>query len=163
MRIEALTTQHRDALAVFVAGISARDRVFVDRTLISQVKVASWTQAVPERRLVAVEDDGSVSGLLTVSRGIGWSSHTADVRLVVHSDHRGKGVGGALAAAGVELANSMGVRKLSVETIAANAGGQATFVALGFEVEAQLRGQVIDDAGHLHDMVILSRWLDAEA
>jgi GNAT superfamily N-acetyltransferase len=160
MRIEPLSSQHRDALAVFVGGISEGDRVFVDRTLISQVKVASWTQAVPERRLVAVEDDDSVSGLLTVSRGIGWSAHTADVRLVVHSERRGRGVGAALAAAGLDLARSMGLSKLSVETIAANSGGQATFTALGFEVEAVLRGQVTDDAGNLHDMVILSRWLD---
>ena len=162
MKIEPLSAQHRSALADFVAGISERDRVFVDRTLISQIKVASWTQAVPERRLVAVEDDGSVSGLVTVAPGIGWSDHTADVRLVVRSARRGQGVGGALASAGVDLARRMGLRKLTVETMAANAGGQATFVALGFTVEARLDGQVRDDTGALQDIVILSRWLDRD-
>lgn len=159
VKIERLTAQHQKALTEFVAGIADRDRAFVDRTLISQVKVAGWTQAVPERRLVAVEDDGSVSGLVTVSRNTGWSAHTADVRVVVRSARRGQGVGAALAAAGVELAESMGIEKLSVETMAANAGGQAIFVGLGFDVEARLAGQVRDDAGELQEIVILSRWL----
>lgn len=161
MRIEPVSADHRGALATFVGGIAERDRVFVDRTLISQVKVASWTQAVPERRLVAIDDDESVAGLLTVAPGVGWSSHTADVRAIVRSDQRGKGVGRALAEAGIELATSMGIEKLVVETMAANAGGQATFVALGFDVEARLTGQVRDDAGELQDIIVLSRWLEA--
>jgi hypothetical protein len=48
---------------------------------------------------------------------------------------------------------------LSVETMAANAGGRATFAALGFTEEALLPGQVRDDDGQLQDIVILSRWL----
>jgi L-amino acid N-acyltransferase YncA len=159
VRIETVSAKHRDALVDFVAGIVDRDRAFVDRTLLSQVKVASWTQAVPERRLVAVEDDGSVSGLVTVSRGVGWSSHTADIRVVVRSAQRGSGIGRALAVAGIDLAKEMGLEKLSVETMAANAGGRATFVALGFTEEALLPGQVRDDHGELQDIVILSRWL----
>ena len=159
MRVEPVAAHHRPALVDFVAAITERDRAFVDRTLISQVKVASWTQAVPERRLVAVEDDGSVSGLVTVSPGVGWSSHTAEIRLIVRSDRRQGGVGRALAAAGIELARSMGIEKLTVETMAANAGGQATFAAHGFAVEARLPGHVRDDAGTLQDIVLLSRWL----
>jgi L-amino acid N-acyltransferase YncA len=159
MRIEPLTAQHRDALVELVARISERDRSFVDRTLISQVKVVSWTQAVPERLLVAVDDDGSVSGLVTVSPGVGWSAHTAEARLLVGTASRGKGVGKALAQAGIELAESMGIEKLWVETMAANAGGQAIFVALGFAEEATLRGQVRDDEGTLQDIVVLTRWL----
>jgi ribosomal protein S18 acetylase RimI-like enzyme len=159
VRIEPLSAHHRDAIAAFVASISERDRSFVDRTLISQVKVASWTQAVPERRLVAVDDDGSVVGLVTVSPGVGWSSHTADIRVLVSSAARGKGVGRALAAAGVELARSIGLEKLTVETMAPNAGGQATFLGLGFTVEATLPGQVRDDDGALQDIVLLSCWL----
>ena len=159
VRIEQLSAAHRDALVAFVDNISPRDRRFVDRTLISQVAVASWTQAVPERRLVAVEDDGSVSGLTTVTRGIGWSAHTADVRVVVASSARGRGVGRALASGAVQLADEMGIDKLSVETMATNEGGQAMFLALGFAEEARLVGQVVDDNGKRQDIVILTHWL----
>jgi L-amino acid N-acyltransferase YncA len=159
VRIEPVAAHHRQALLDFVSGVAERDRAFFDRTLLSQVRVASWTQAVPERRLVAVEDDGSVSGLVTVSPGVGWSAHTAEVRVIVRSAQRGRGIGRALASAGVDLAGEMGIEKLTVETMAANAGGQATFAALGFDVEARLPGQVRDDAGVLQDLVLLSRWL----
>ena len=159
MRIEPITSGHRQALVDFVGRISLQDRYFVDRTLISPVAIASWTQAVPERRLVAVEDDGSISGLLTIARGPGWSSHTADVRLVVDSTQRGRGIGRALAEAGIELAASMKIEKLSVETMSANSGAQATFVPLGFAVEARLPGGIRDDQGELQEIVILSHWL----
>src|SRR5829696_2345841 len=122
VRVEPVAAHHRPALVDFVAAITERARAFVDRQLISQVKVATWTQAVPERRLVAEGDDGSVSGLVTVSPGVGWSSHTAEIGLIVRSDRRQSGVGRALAAAGIELARSIGIEKLTVETMAANAG-----------------------------------------
>jgi ribosomal protein S18 acetylase RimI-like enzyme len=161
VRIEPVTARHREALAAFAAGISDRDRRFADRSLLSQVAVASWTQAVPERRLVAVEDDGKVSGLATVSRGHGWSEHTAELRVIVATGQRGRGVGRALADAAVGLARDLGISKVTVETMATNEGGQAMFRALGFDAEAVLRGHVIDADGERQDVVILSRWLDA--
>jgi GNAT superfamily N-acetyltransferase len=163
MRIEPIFIDHRQGLVDFVGRISQQDRYFVDRTRISQVAVASWTQAVPERRLVAVEPEGSISGLLTISRGIGWTSHTADVRLVVDSTKRGRGIGRALASAGVDLAKSVGIEKLSVETMGVNTGAHATFLPLGFEVEARLPGGIRDDIGELQDIIILSRWLISES
>ena len=159
MRVEPVSAHHRSGLVEFVSAIAERDRQFLDRTLLSQVRVASWTQAVPERRLVAVEDDLSISGIVTVLRGSGWAHHTADVRLVVATARRGRGVGRALADAAVELAKSMGIEKLSVETMAANSGALSTFMAIGFSMEARLPGGVRDGAGQLQDVVILSRWL----
>ncbi len=161
--IEPLAARHRKGLDEFVAAIAVRDRSFADRTLISQVAVASWTQAVPERRLVAVEDNGSIAGVATLVPGVGWSTHVAEIRVVVRGDRRGAGVGRALAVATIDMASTMGLRKLTVETIAANAGGQAIFQALGFAEEARLPGQVCDDAGSLQDVVVLSRWLDTPA
>jgi ribosomal protein S18 acetylase RimI-like enzyme len=161
VRIEPVTARHREALAAFAAGISDRDRRFADRSLLSQVAVASWTQAVPERRLVAVEDDGKVSGLATVSRGHGWSEHTAVLRVIVATGQRGRGVGRALADAAVGLARDLGISKVTVETMATNEGGQAMFRALGFDAEAVLRGPVIAADGARQDVVLLSRGLDA--
>lgn len=159
MKIEPVSARHREALEDFVASIGERDRAFIDRTLLSQVKVAGWTQAVPEKRLVAVGDDGSIGGMVTVSPGVGWSGHTADIRVIVRPDCRGQGVGRALAEAGIGLAKQLGIEKMTVETMAANAGGQAIFTSLGFAVEATMPGQVRDDAGQLQDIVVLSRWL----
>lgn len=159
MQIEPVTANHRGALVDFVSRIPPEDRGFFDRSLLSQVAVASWTQAVPERRLVAVED-GAVHGIVTVAPGSGWTSHLGELRLVVTPSSRGRGVGRALADAALELAVNLPLRKVTVEVMATNLRTQAMFTALAFDEEARLRGQVVDGAGELQDIVVLVRWLD---
>ena len=139
------------------------DRSFIDRNLLSQVAVAGWTQAVPERRLIAVDDDGTVAGIVTVVPGVGWTSHVGDIRLVVLPDYRGQGIGRRLAAGGQELAESLGMTKLMIEITATNTGGLAMFAAFGFAEEARLRGHVRDSTGTSQDLVLLSRWLGPPA
>ena len=159
MQILPVTASHRQALVDFVARIPPEDRGFFDRSLLSQVAVAGWTQAVPERRLVAVED-GVVHGLVTVAPGSGWTSHLGELRLVVAPQSRGRGVGRALAEQAIELASGIGLRKLTVEVMATNERTQAMFTVLAFDEEARLRGQVQDGEGELQDIVVLARWLD---
>jgi GNAT superfamily N-acetyltransferase len=159
MRIEAVTANHRGALVDFVSRIPPADRGFFDRSLLSQVAVASWTQAVPERRLVAVED-GVVHGLVTIVPGSGWTGHLGELRLVVAPASRGRGVGRTLAEAALEVAASLHLRKITVELMAANLRTQAMFTALDFDEEARLHGQVLDVDGGLQDIVVLVRWLD---
>ena len=160
MEIQPVRVEQRQALAEFASRVPERDRSLVDSPLLSQVAVAGWTQAVPERRLAALADDGSVMGLVTVVRGVGWSSHVADMRVIVDPAHRGAGVGRRLADQGVQLARSLGMTKVVTEVMALNTGALAMLGALGFAEEARLRGQVRDGDGQTQDLVILSRWLD---
>ena len=160
MEIQPVRVEQRQALMDFATRIPDRDRSLLDAPLLSQVAVAGWTQAVPERRLAAVDADGGVVGLVTVVRGVGWSSHVADMRVIVDPAHRGAGVGRHLAGEGVELARSLGMTKVMIEVMAGNAGAIAMLAALGFAEEARLRGQVRDGTGQMQDLVLLSRWLD---
>ncbi|MFT3851850.1 MAG: GNAT family N-acetyltransferase [Ilumatobacteraceae bacterium] len=160
MEIQPVRVEQRQALADFASRIPDRDRSLVDAPLLSQVAVAGWTQAVPERRLAALDDDGAVLGLVTVVRGVGWSSHVADMRVIVDPGARGRGVGRRLADQGLELAGELGMTKVMIEVMAGNTGALAMLGALGFEEEARLRGQVRDSAGQMQDLVLLSRWLE---
>ena len=160
MEIQPVRVEQRQALVDFASRIPDRDRSLLDAPLLSQVAVAGWTQAVPERRLAALDDEGAVIGLVTVVRGVGWSSHVADMRVIVDPNRRGQGVGRHLAEQGVELARELGMTKVMIEVMAANTGAAAMLAALGFEEEARLRGQVRDGAGEMQDLVLLSRWLD---
>ena len=67
-----MTFDHRAQAEAFAGRIPADERGFLDRTLLTQVSVASWTQATPARRLGAFVDDELV-GLITVEPGTGWS------------------------------------------------------------------------------------------
>ena len=115
--------------------------------MLSQVAVAGWTQAVPERRLAAVADDGTVAGLVTVVRGVGWSSHVADIRVIVDPGFRGQGVGRTLADEGLQLAWSLGMTKVTVDVPAASSGALAMLGALGFVEEARLAVRCVTGRG----------------
>jgi ribosomal protein S18 acetylase RimI-like enzyme len=160
MEILPVRAEQRQALVEFASRVPDRDRALSDHTLLSQVAVAGWTQAVPERRLAAVADDGTVAGLVTVVRGVGWSSHVADMRVIVDPGFRGQGVGRTLADEGLRLAWSLGMTKVTIDVPAASTGALAMLGALGFVEEARLRGQVRDGTGTLQDLVVLSRWQD---
>ncbi len=160
MEIRPVDIGDRQALVDFASRVPEGDRSFSDRNLLSQIAIASWTQAVPERRLVAVDDDGTVAGIVTVVPGVGWTSHVGDFRLIVLPQFRGQGIGRRLAAAGQELAESLGMAKLMVEITASNGGGLAMFAAFGFAEEARLGGHVRDGSGEYQDLLLLSRWLD---
>src|SRR3954453_1555278 len=101
--IRPLTAEHRQAVQAFVERIPGRDRSFLDRTLLAQVAVNTWTQAVPARRSVVV-DGRDVVALVTVVPGSGWVGHVGDLRVIVQPDRRGQGLGRALISEGLSLA-----------------------------------------------------------
>ena len=88
VEIRPLTFDHRAQAEAFAGRIPADERGFLDRTLLNQVSVASWTRHTPARRLGAFIDDDLV-GLVTVAPESGWSDHVADFRLVVAPEARG--------------------------------------------------------------------------
>jgi ribosomal protein S18 acetylase RimI-like enzyme len=160
--IRPLTAEHRQAVQAFVERIPQRDRSSLDRTLLTQVAVNSWTQAVPARRSIVVED-GAVVALVTVDPGTGWVRHVGDLRVIVQPDRRGQGLGQALVREGLSLAASLGLEKLTVEIMSTNSGAESMFGAFGFVREAVLHDHVEDGDGEYQDLVLLSLWLDGHA
>ena len=156
--IQPLTAEHRQAVQAFVERIPGGDRSFLDRTLLTQVAVNTWTLAVPARRSVVV-DGGDVVALVTVVPGSGWVGHVGDLRVIVQPDRRGQGLGRALISEGLALATSLGLEKLTVEVMSTNAAAEAMFAGFGFTREAVLHDHVEDGDGQYQDLVLLSLWL----
>ena len=85
----------------------------------------------------------------------GWSSHVGEVRVIVDPGSRRQGVGRALGRRAVLSALELGLEKLVVEVIADQEPTIAMFRSLGFDPEALLEDHVRDQAGELHDLMIL--------
>jgi ribosomal protein S18 acetylase RimI-like enzyme len=155
-----VSADHRQVLRAFADRIPVSDRAFFDSHLLRDVAVASWTQAVPARRVAAFDGD-DVVGLVTVVPRSGWMGHVGDMRVITQPDQRGKGLGRALVDQGLTLADELGLEKLVVEIRAANDGATAMFEAAGFSVEARLKDHVRDLRGNLDDLLVVSRWTPA--
>ena len=156
--LKPLTVDHRRAAEAFAAKIPHGDRAFIDRSLLSQVSVAGWTQRSPARRTGAFDGDDMVA-IMTVNPQAGWMSKVGELRLVVLPEARGQGLATRLANRAVEIATEMDLNKLYVEVLEQLDRVIAMFVSLGFEQEAVLRDHVLDGDGNPGNLCILSRFL----
>ena len=160
MQIRSLELADRDALTRFLQRVPDPDRTFFKEDVDDPAVVDSWMQPGPTRAIAV--DQGEVVGWLSLLPLHGWSSHVGEVRLIVDSDHRRRGVGRALARHAVMTAIELGLKKVVVEVIAVQEPTIAMFRTLGFDPEALLSDHVRDQAGDLRDLMVLSHSLDEQ-
>jgi len=154
MEIRRIEPGDRAALERFLDEIPEADRTFLKEDVADPEVVDAWVRPGDARSIAL--DGREVVGYVAVIPLHGWSSHVGEVRLVVDPDHRGRGVGQALARHAVLEALELGVAKLVVEVISDQEALIAMFVALGFEPEALLTDHVRDRSGELRDLLVLA-------
>lgn len=90
---------------------------------------------------LVAEVDGRVVGLLGLhSEANPRRRHAAGLGMAVHDDHQGRGVGTALLAAAVDLADHwLGLRRLELTVFADNAPAIHLYEQFGFAREGTLR------------------------
>ena len=160
MEIRRIEPGDRAALERFLDEIPDADRTFLKEDVADPDVVAAWVRPGDARSIAL--DDGDVVGYVAVIPLHGWSSHVGEVRLVVDPDHRGRGVGRALARHAVLEALELGLAKLVVEVIADQEALIAMFGALGFEPEALLIDHVRDRSGELRDLLVLAHSVEEQ-
>jgi ribosomal protein S18 acetylase RimI-like enzyme len=139
----------------FLSRVPRGEYLFLKEDLGEPALVDGWRRRRGAQLFIA-SANGEVAGLLAVVPGLGWSRHVGDLRLVVDPARRGKGVGAALARHGLRAAVEAGLAKVTVEILADQQAVAALFRGLGFVGEALLTEQVRDDAGQLHDILVLA-------
>ena len=108
------------------------------------------------RRLVAVDADGEVVGVAGAFPGSGWSSHVAELRVLVSAACRRRGVGRQLACAALVEAHDLACSQVYVEVVAEQEALVAMFQDWAFEPAALLPDFVRDGAGEFHDLMLLT-------
>lgn len=143
------------ALARFLAELPEGDRTFF-KEADDRETVEHWCRENRASRWVVERDDATICAYLAVIPGVGWSSHVAELRLVVAADSRRVGLGQALARRGLVEAVRLGLEKIVVEVVADRAGDIAMFTSIGFEAEALLKNHIRDRGGETWDLLILA-------
>jgi RimJ/RimL family protein N-acetyltransferase len=153
-----MTRADETAVLDFARKLPIHDLLFLPRN-ISQPKVLSaWISEIERgdiTSLLALRDGVVVGCGTLVKDSHSWSPHVGEIRMVVATDLRGKGVGRALSQETFALALGSGLEKLSVQMTVDQRGAIALFESLGFKAEALLRDHVRDAGGKKHDIVVL--------
>jgi L-amino acid N-acyltransferase YncA len=159
VEVRAIAADDVDAIVAFFAGLPEGDRTFFREDVTNRDVIAGWARTDDRHRLIAVVD-GRIAGYVAVLRGVEWSSHVGELRLVVSTDFRHLGIGRLLAQRAVVEALELGVVKLVVDVVAGQDRLYDMFTKLGFEQEGRLRRHVRTSTGETRDLLILSHFVD---
>lgn len=156
--IRPLEERDRAALIAFGSGLPSEDCLYLEEDFHSAETIARLVNASAAEnwRQRVVEIDGAIVGYSSVRRLAGWSSHVADITLVIADSHRRSGMGTALAQAIFDASQELGVRKLVIEMMEEQLAGVAIFARLGFKVEGMLLSHARDRQGRFHNLLMLS-------
>ena len=150
------TSRDEDALRRFFAAIPPADHAFFKEDLSDPAVLRRWIDDERGPRLAAFAEGGEIGAIAAVWPGIGRSSHIGDLRLVVATGERRRGLGQRLARQALAEALRRGMWKISVEVVATQQGTIDMFLALGFQAEALLRDQLALPGEPPEDVVLLA-------
>lgn len=148
-----------EPILAFANALPPHDLLFLQRDIRNPRVVAAWIERIASGGIASfiAMQGGAVMGCTALVRDeLSWSRHVAEVRLLVHPDMRGNGLGRRLAELCVEQARASGIAKLGVRMTPDQGSALAVFEKLGFRPEALLRDQVRDAAGQPHDIAIMA-------
>jgi len=139
----------------FATSLSREDRNFLKEDASDPVVLGRWAQPSDIDRFVATED-GNVVGYVGIHPLGGWSSHVAEVRVLVAPEARGQGIGQRLVQTAVAVAVAGDKEKLVIEVVSDQEQTIGMLQANGFVPEALLADHVRDRQGQLRDLMVLS-------
>lgn len=157
--IRPLDDGDRAALLAFGRALPQDDWLYLEDDLRNPdiiTRLVNAHQAENWRQIVAVDEHGEIAGYSAVRRLPGWSSHVADIQLMIAERWRRHGLGTALARSIFDAARDLGAAKIIVEILEEQTAGQAIFVRMGFHFEGRLTDHVRDRTGGRHNMVLLA-------
>jgi L-amino acid N-acyltransferase YncA len=157
--VREMTAADSSAVLAFARELPPHDLLFMPRDITRPKVIEAWIQENARgamTTLIAENRDG-VAGCATItSDHLSWSSHVAELRVVVAARARGHGLGRALTQEIFALALSQSKQKLVAQMTADQHGAIAVFEGLGFWPEALLRQHVQGPDGLKKDIVILA-------
>jgi ribosomal protein S18 acetylase RimI-like enzyme len=159
--VRELTAEDVPQLQAFFAELPAADRTFFFADVTDPAVAASW--ATDDRRLrrCACGDGGRIIAFAALEPGTDWSSHVAEMYLVVAPEARRSGLGRTLARNMLIEAVENGLKKVTIQIAADNEGAIQMFQKMGFEGEALLRDQLCSpNDGEMRDIVMLAHLVD---
>ena len=156
--LRPLIAQDEKALNEFFGSMPIEDVVYLRDDVKDPQVIRHWCQTLDyETTLPLIADlEGKIIADATLHQEKrGWKSHIGTIRVSIHRDYRGKGVGRLLITELIQIALDIGLVKLDAEFISEQSRSIAIFERLGFVKMAVLPQHVKDLKGENHDLIIM--------
>lgn len=147
----------------FAKNLPSHDLMFLRRDILQPEVVAAWVRNIEADNTISVlaRGAGQIMGYGTLSLGSDWSSHVAELRVMVGESYRQTGIGRTLVRELFRLAVKGNIKKVFARMTIDQTGARKLFQELGFRPEALLVDEVRDRKGELHDVLSLAVNVDA--
>ncbi len=158
LTVRPMNAGDRAAVLSFADGLPDHDLLFLRRDIRDAEVVDEWIGEIESGQVVTllatVEDE--MVGYASIDRSrLRWSSHVAEIRVVISESARAKGLGRLLVEQAFQAAVAAGIEKLVARMTPDQKGAVAAFEGLGFRPEGLLRNHVRDLSGEKHDLLVM--------
>jgi ribosomal protein S18 acetylase RimI-like enzyme len=139
-------------------GIPEPERMFIKHRVTEIETIRDWCRNIDYGRnlpLVALIG-GKIVGDATLHQQLGgWRRHIGRVSVLVHPQHRGRGLASALVSEIADIARQVGLEKVEAEFIGEQTGAIKMFALLGFSQLLRLENYVKDMQAISHDYILM--------
>lgn len=156
MTIRTCQTGDKTAIETYLGAIPELERAFYKTEGDDAELAAQWSDSADPLRLLDVNEDGAVRGMISIRRGRGQSAHTGEITLMVDPSFRRQNVATGLVRAVVGEGMKVGLTHIFVEVTAEHTATLGMFRKLGFEGEALLQGFIKNEDGELRDLIMMT-------
>lgn len=154
-----LESEDREQLESLIEALPSEDLLYLRQDITNESVIDTWITSVESGQVFTVlaSVGARVVGYasLHIDSAI-WSRHVGEIRINVHPDYRGTGLGAALAGEIRFVAPTFGIRKLIANMTLEQHTAMVVFERLGFQLQTILRGWVTDMNGEERDLLVMA-------
>ncbi len=158
LMVRPMDADDRSAVLSFADGLPDHDLLFLRRDIREADVVDQWIGEIESGQMTTLLAlaDAELIGYASIDRSqLQWSSHVAEIRVVISDSARAKGLGRLLVEQAFQAAVAAGIEKVVARMTPDQKGAVAAFEGLGFRPEGLMRSHVRDLSGEKHDLLVM--------
>lgn len=156
--LRPLRRQDEKKFHEFFQAVPEQERMFIKHRVTDAGVIRDWCENIDLGRnlpLLALSGDKIVGDATLHQQLGGWKRHIGRVSVLVHPQHRGRGLAKALVHEIVEISRNIGMEKVEAEFIGEQEAAIHMFAMLGFSNLLRFEDYVKDMQAITHDYVLM--------
>jgi ribosomal protein S18 acetylase RimI-like enzyme len=156
--LRPLRRQDEKQFHEFFQAVPERERMFIKHRVTDPEVIRGWCENIDLGRnlpLLALSENKIIGDATLHQQLGGWKRHIGRVSVLVHPQHRGRGLAKALVHEIVEISRNIGMEKVEAEFIGEQEAAIHMFAMLGFSNLLRLEDYVKDMQAIKHDYVLM--------